>query len=109
MRFKKHIFICTNQRNNEKRSCGQDHGLQLVASFKKELKDRGLHVDVRAQKAGCIDACDFGPSLVVYPEGVFYGNVQLEHVTEIIEQHIVGGNPVKRLQINFKNARVGVE
>jgi (2Fe-2S) ferredoxin len=109
MRYNKHIFICINQRSNDRKSCGENHGLQLVASFKKELKERGLNVKVRAQKAGCIDACDFGPSLVIYPEGVFYGNVQLENVIEIIEKHIIGNMPVKHLMIDFKNARLGME
>lgn len=109
MRFKKHIFICTNQRDSGKKCCGQDHGLELVAAFKKELKDKGLNTEVRAQRAGCIDACDFGPSLVVYPEGTFYGNVQLENVSEIIEQHIIGDKTVKKLTIDFKNARVGIK
>ncbi len=101
MRFKKHIFICTNQRDNGKRCCGQEHGLALVAAFKKELKDKGLNVEIRAQRAGCLDACDFGPSLVIYPEGIYYGNVQLNHVSEIIEQHIIGGKTIEHLKINF--------
>lgn len=109
MRFKKHIFICTNQRDNGKKCCQQDHGLELVAAFKKELKDKGLHTEVRAQRSGCLDACDFGPSLVIYPEGTFYGNIQLKDVPEIIEKHIVGGIIVKNLVIDFNNARVGVK
>ena len=101
MRFKKHIFICTNQRDNGKKCCGQEHGLALVAALKKELKDKGLNVEIRAQRAGCIDACDFGPSLVIYPEGTYYGNVQLNNVSEIIEQHIIGGKTIEHLKINF--------
>ncbi|OFY92184.1 MAG: ferredoxin [Bacteroidetes bacterium RIFCSPLOWO2_12_FULL_31_6] len=101
MRFKKHIFICTNERDNGKKCCGQEQGLALVAAFKKELKDKGLHIDVRAQRAGCIEACDFGPGLVIYPEGTYYGNVQLENVSEIIEQHIIDNKIIEHLKINF--------
>jgi (2Fe-2S) ferredoxin len=56
---------------------------------------------VRAQKAGCFDVCAFGPAVVVYPEGVFYGNVQLSDVNEIFEEHIVNNRPVERLKLNF--------
>ena len=63
MYYKKHIFICTNQRTAGGRpSCGEQHGLELVAAFKKLIKDRGLSVGMRAQKAGCLDVCELGPS-----------------------------------------------
>lgn len=99
MKFKKHIFICTNQRSAgaERQSCGETHGLELVAAFKKSLLDRGLKTEVRAQRAGCLDACETGPTLVVYPEGIYYKNVQLADVEEIIQKHIVENTPVDRL------------
>ncbi len=102
MRFTKHVFICTNQRaTGERPSCGTEHGLELVKAFKKLIKDRGLNTEVRAQKAGCLDACEFGPSIVVYPDGVFYGKVTLNEVEEIVEQHLANNNPVRRLIIDF--------
>ena len=98
MKFKKHIFICTNERAaGERQSCGEKHGLELVAAFKKSLLDKGLKTEVRAQRAGCLDACESGPTLVVYPEGVYYRNVQLSDVEEIIQKHIVENTPVERL------------
>lgn len=102
MKFSKHIFICTNERvDKTKKSCGEQTGMELVQAFKKSIKDRGLHVEVRAQRAGCLDVCDFGPALVVYPEGVFYGNTQLSDVDEIVEQHIIHNRPVERLRLHF--------
>lgn len=96
--FHKHIFICVNERaGGERRSCGEQHGMELVAAFKNSLKQRSLPIRVRAQKAGCLDICNFGPTLVIYPEGVFYVNVQLSDVEEIIEEHIVNNRPVERL------------
>ena len=56
---------------------------------------------MRAQRTGCCDCCEYGPTVVVYPEGVFYGAVQLSDVEEIIEQHLIGGNPVERLINDF--------
>lgn len=101
MKFDKHVFICTNQRDNGKESCGEAKGLKLVELFKKAIKNRQLNIQVRAQRAGCLDVCEFGPALVVYPEGVFYGNVKESDVEEIVEAHIVGNVPVERLRLKF--------
>jgi (2Fe-2S) ferredoxin len=103
MRFEKHIFICTNERPaGGKKSCGEACGLELVKEFKQALKEKNLHTKVRAQKSGCLDACEYGPSMVVYPEGVFYGGISKDDIPEIIEKHIVGNKPVERLVINFE-------
>ena len=102
MRFDKHLFICTNERAiGEKKSCGQAYGLELVKIFKKAIKDRGMNIAIRAQKSGCLDACDFGPAMVVYPEGVFYGALTINDIDEIIEEHLINNRPVQRLIINF--------
>jgi (2Fe-2S) ferredoxin len=53
------------------------------------------------QKTGCLDVCAFGHALVVYPEGVFYGKVELSDVEEIIESHLINDVPVERLKLNF--------
>lgn len=98
MKFEKHIFICVNQRTGtEKLSCGETKGLELVAAFKKEINDLKLPTKIRAQKAGCLDVCNYGPTVVVYPEGVFYIGVELTDVKEIVTDHIVNNKPVKRL------------
>lgn len=103
LKYDKHVFICTNQRvNSERPSCGEEHGMELVKAFKKEIKDRGLSVNMRAQKAGCMDICELGPTVVVYPEGVFYGKVQLSDVLEIVEEHLVNDRPVERLRLKFQ-------
>lgn len=101
MKFRKHVFVCTNQKEAPKRSCSHAHGLALVDAFKLELKNRGLNVEVRAQPAGCLDTCGLGPSVVVYPEGIYYGNVQVEDVAEIVDSHLAHDVPVERLKLNF--------
>jgi len=102
LKYEKHLFICTNQRTDGARqSCGHDHGIELVAAFKKAINDKKLDFPVRAQKSGCLDICELGPSVVVYPEGVFYGNVQLDDVAEIVNEHIEAGRPVERLRLRF--------
>ena len=101
MIYTKHIFICTNQRPEgaAKPSCGEEHGMALVTEFKKQVKEKGLSVEIRAQKTGCLDVCDFGPALVVYPEGVFYQHVQISDVAEIVEEHLIANRVVQRLQL----------
>ena len=102
MKFEKHIFICTNQRApGEKKSCGEACGLELVNEFKKQLKNNGLKGRMRAQKSGCLDACEYGPTVVVYPEGIYYGAVTLADIKEIVDDHLIHDRPVKRLIINF--------
>ena len=100
MKFEKHLFICTNQRApGERRCCGEQTGMELVKLFKQAIKERGLKVSIRAQRAGCLDMCDFGPSMVVYPEGIFYGGVVPGDVEEIVNEHLVNNRPVTRLII----------
>ena len=106
MKFEKHIFICTNERNDPNRkSCGEECGMALVKAFKKSLNDKNLRGKIRAQRAGCLDACDFGPSMVVYPEGIYYGGVQLSDVEEIINEHIINDRPVQRLITDFTKVK----
>ncbi len=100
LKFDKHIFICTNQRAGkpgEKPSCGEAHGMEIVEAFKKKIKEKKLPVKLRAQRAGCLDICNYGQTIVVYPEGIFYVGVELKDVDEIFEEHIINNRPVQRL------------
>jgi (2Fe-2S) ferredoxin len=101
MKYQKHVFICTNDKDAPKKCCGSERGMALVDAFKDALKAKGLQTEIRAQRAGCLDICGFGPSMVVYPEGVFYGNVQPEDVAEIVESHLVNNQVVERLKLDF--------
>ncbi len=65
--------------------------------FKQKLALRGLKKRVRANMSGCLDQCEHGPTVVVYPDAVWYGRVTADDVDEIIESHIVNGKPVERL------------
>lgn len=99
-KFEKHIFICMNQREaGHPRGCCDPTGQgELQWLFKTKLEQRGIKM-VRANKSGCLDQCELGPTVVVYPEGVWYGGVRPADVDEIIESHIVGNEPVERLRI----------
>lgn len=100
MEYDFHVFVCVNERKgNERRSCGETHGLELVAEFKKQLKDLKLPVKLRANKSGCLGICDFGPTVVIYPQGTFYVDVKKDDVKDIIHSHIVNGTPLQRLML----------
>ena len=101
IRYARHIFICTNSRKDDdpKGSCAQKGSEEIRDMFKKELHARGLKTKVRANKAGCLDVCEHGPNVVIYPEGVWYSYVDQEDVDEIIEQHLRQGRVVERLVI----------
>lgn len=98
-RFEKHIFVCENKRpKGHPRGCCSDKGsAELRHQFKKRLKELGLNTQIRANASGCLDACEFGASVVVYPEQIWYGGVKLEDVEEIIQEHLLKNKPVERL------------
>ena len=99
--FQRHIFFCLNQRDNGE-SCCADHDAQAAFDHcKKQVKAAGLAGPgkVRVNKAGCLDRCDEGPVMVVYPEAVWYTYVDKEDVEEIIQEHLVHGRVVERLKI----------
>jgi (2Fe-2S) ferredoxin len=100
--FQRHIFVCTNRRdaNNPKGSCANSGGEAICNAFKKELHEHGLRGSMRANSSGCLDQCSAGPTVVVYPEGVWYSVKSVAEVKEIVEEHLVAGRPVERLRVD---------
>ena len=100
-RFEKHIFICENQRaEGHPKGCCLDKGsAELKNLFKKRLTELGLKDEIRTNTAGCLDACEFGAAIVVYPEQTWYGGVTKDDIEEIIQSHFINGVPVERLKI----------
>jgi (2Fe-2S) ferredoxin len=99
--FSRHIFVCVNERPPEhpKGCCKAKSGAEVRDEFKKQLAARGLAATVRANNAGCLDQCAQGVAVVVYPEQVWYGNVTVADVRELVERHIVNGEAVERLML----------
>ena len=79
--------------------CDPAGAAELQRAFKTQLSLSGLKDTVRANKSGCLDQCEHVPSVVVYPGGIWYGNVKISDVAEIVESHIVGDRPVDRLRL----------
>lgn len=101
-RYKHHIFVCGNQRPPEsaRPCCDPEGNAELHAIFKTLLIDRGLKTQVRANKAGCLDHCEHGPTVVIYPDEVWYGNVRPDDAAVIVDSHIAAGKPVERLRLD---------
>lgn len=99
-RFERHLFICENQRPaGHPRGCCLDKGSAAVrARFKEEIERRGLKGVYRANGAGCLDQCARGVTVVVYPEGTWYGGVTEADVSPILDA-LEHGAVVQRLVI----------
>ena len=101
-KFTHHIFVCENVRDpaDPRGCCAAKGSVEIREALKAETKKHGLKGVVRVNKAGCLDQCAQGPAIVVYPEGVWYGHVTIDDVTEIVDSHILKGEPVERLRIS---------
>ena len=99
--YERQVFVCVNERDpSNPRGCCKAKGAAAVrARLKSELAQRGLKGKVRANNSGCLDYCEHGVTMVVYPEQVWYGGVTVEDVDEIIERHVLGGEFVERLML----------
>jgi (2Fe-2S) ferredoxin len=72
----------------------------VYEEFLQQLEKRNLFNSIQVTATGCMGPCSEGPSVLVYPEGIMYGKVNKENVTEIFDQHLVGGNPVESLKVS---------
>ena len=99
--YKHHVFFCLNQREAGANCCANHGAAELQAYAKQRIKALGLsgRGAIRINKAGCLDRCDEGPALVVYPEGTWYTYVDRSDIDEIIDSHLVRGVPVERLRL----------
>lgn len=100
--YQYHVFFCTNLRADGSQSCEQCGAQALRDHAKKRSKELGLvrSGKVRINSAGCLNRCEKGPVVVVYPEGTWYSYVDQADVDEIIDEHLVAGRVVERLRID---------
>ncbi|MDQ6989647.1 MAG: (2Fe-2S) ferredoxin domain-containing protein [Mariprofundaceae bacterium] len=84
--YQRHAILCTGK------SCGEQVG--LLKFFKKRIEEEGLaqgDTSVRVNRAGCLGVCAQGPIMVVYPEGVWYSDLDEAKMEQIIQGHLKGG------------------
>lgn len=98
--YEAHVFCCTNRRadGHPRGSCAEKGGEALRDYMKSKAKALGLK-NVRINSAGCLDRCELGPTMVIYPEGVWYSVANREEIDEVLEKHLVEGGRVERLML----------
>ena len=98
--YQRHIFFCLNERQNGDDCCARHNAQAAFDRCKAQVKAAGLAGPgrVRVNKAGCLDRCEFGPTMVIYPEGVWYRASTREEVDEILQAHLVEGRRAERLE-----------
>lgn len=99
--YRYHVFFCVNQREPGEQCCQQHHAQEMRDYVKQRAKELDIigPGKVRVNTAGCMDRCDQGPVMVIYPEAVWYTWVDKEDIDEIIQEHLCNGRVVERLRI----------
>jgi (2Fe-2S) ferredoxin len=99
--FVHHLFICGNQRavDHPRGSCDPSGAAALRDAFKAALKRAGLGPLVRANAAGCLDQCEHGPVVVIYPQAIWYGRVMPHDAERIVRKTLVEGEILDDLRI----------
>lgn len=105
--FDMHIFCCVNEReaDHPRGCCKAKHSESLRNYMKDKVKQLQLK-GVRVNNAGCLDRCEYGPVMVIYPQGVWYHYKDEADIDAIIEQHVMHGQVVERLQLTKKQKRL---
>jgi len=100
MQFRFHVFCCTNRREpGHKRGCCAEKGADELRDYMKtRAKELGI-AKTRINGAGCLDRCELGPCMVIYPEGVWYSPKSKSDIDEIISEHLQNGRIVERLRL----------
>jgi (2Fe-2S) ferredoxin len=98
--YRKHVFCCVNERPaGHPRGCCKAKGSERLRNYMKaRAKEFGLD-DVRINQSLCLDRCELGPTMVIYPEGVWYSYRTPADVDEILQVHICEGGRVRRLML----------
>ena len=93
MFYQKHLFICGNERPDQHpRGCCKAKGADAIRNYiKTRVKELNLP-DTRVNQAGCLDRCELGPVMVVYPEGIWYKIETIAQAEEMIQSHLLHGN-----------------
>lgn len=96
--YRRHVFCCTNERppGDPRGCCSEKDAVKLRTYLKNQAKKFGLD-DVRINAAGCLDRCELGPTIVIYPEGIWYTYKTRDDLDEILRVHLIEGGRVERL------------
>lgn len=98
--YEAHVFCCVNERPaGHPRGCCKTRGAEKLRNYMKaRAKELGLDA-VRINQAGCLDRCELGPTMVIYPEGIWYSVASIADVEEVLQRHLIAGERVSRLML----------
>lgn len=86
--YKRQIFVCTNNANGEKASCGDHKAEEVFRQLREIAKERKLHPTIRVAQAKCLGQCAKGVNIMVYPENAWYSGISVSDVAGIAEKYI---------------------
>ena len=100
--YQRMLFVCLNDRGEDhpKGSCSRAGGDEVLDRLRAGIHERGLKGVVRAVGTRCLGQCGQAPVVACQPEGVWYGRVRSEHVDELIDDHVLRGEVVERLELS---------
>ncbi|MBK1718920.1 (2Fe-2S) ferredoxin domain-containing protein [Thiocystis violacea] len=100
-RYSHHVFFCTNRREDGRQCCAQSGSSAMRDYLKQRTKELGLAGPggVRVNTAGCLGRCAEGPTIVVYPDGIWYSYANQDDLEEILREHLIEGRAVERLKL----------
>ena len=105
--YEKHVFVCQYTRDGQtgKKACGNAGSAEFRKKLKKEVVDAGHNKDIRINVSGCLGHCSQGPTMVIYPQGTWYGNVQLTDLDEILEKSVFNDSIISRLRMQQDDSK----
>jgi len=89
MPYQRQIFVCTNNANGQKSSCGDHHGEEVFRQMREIAKERKLHPQIRVARAQCLGQCSRGVNIMVFPENIWHSDVRLEDVPQLAKKYII--------------------
>jgi (2Fe-2S) ferredoxin len=91
--YEKHVFVCTSGKN-----CSAQDSAAVFQFLKDGLREAGIASRVRVNHSGCMGQCGHGPMVVVYPQDVWYGGVDVDGARRVLDEHLIGDRPVESLR-----------